>query len=70
MDDYSPFTWFYPMKKKNEALPIFKIFKTMVEKYFGTCIKNYQSDGGGQCDNSSILDSFLQMRKSCSETQA
>lgn len=48
VDDYSRFTWIYPLTNKSEALPIFIQFKTLVVKQFDTQIKIVQSDSGGE----------------------
>ncbi|KAH9711302.1 retrovirus-related pol polyprotein from transposon RE1 [Citrus sinensis] len=48
IDDYSRYTWIYPLKTKSQALSVFIIFQTQVEKQFGTAIKSLQSDWGGE----------------------
>ena len=48
VDDFSRFTWIYPLKFKSEALNVFKLFKTQVENQFQTTIKKLQSDWGGE----------------------
>ena len=57
---YSHFTWFYPMKRKNEVFSIFTKFKAMVQNQFGHLIKIFQSNGGGEFDNSPMQNLFLQ----------
>ncbi|KAH9785453.1 retrovirus-related pol polyprotein from transposon RE1 [Citrus sinensis] len=47
IDDYSRYTWIYHLKTKSQALSVFIIFQTQVEKQFGTAIKILQSDWGG-----------------------
>ena len=46
VDDFSRYTWIYPLKLKLEALDVFKLFKLQVENQFDTTIKNLQSDWG------------------------
>jgi len=74
VDDYSCFTWFYPMKWKSDVFPIFTNFKTMLKKQSGLSIKIFHSDGGGEFDNSPMQNLFLQsgilFRKSCPDSQA
>ncbi|RVX10885.1 Retrovirus-related Pol polyprotein from transposon RE1 [Vitis vinifera] len=47
LDDYSWYTWFYPLQTKDQALPAFKKFKLQVENQFDAKIKCLQSDNGG-----------------------
>jgi hypothetical protein len=48
IDDYSRFTWIYPLQHKSETFDIFTKFKLLVENQFSTKIKQLQSDGGGE----------------------
>ena len=48
IDEYTRFTWIFPLKTKDETVPVFKIFKTQVEKQFERPIKCLQSDWGGE----------------------
>lgn len=48
LDDFSRFSWVYPLKYKSEALAIFKQFKIMAEKQFDLPIKIIHSDSGGE----------------------
>lgn len=48
LDDYSRFSWVFPLKTKNEALGIFKQFKLLVEKQFEESIKTLHTDSGGE----------------------
>ncbi|KAH9677218.1 retrovirus-related pol polyprotein from transposon RE2 [Citrus sinensis] len=47
VDDYTRFTWIFPLKTKAEAFPVFKVFKAQVEKQLDKPIKCLQSDWGG-----------------------
>ncbi|CAH9134641.1 unnamed protein product, partial [Cuscuta epithymum] len=72
IDDFSRFTWLYPMRHKSEVVRHFQIFKTMFENLLNSKIKIFQSDGGGEFDNYGMRDIFLQngilFRKSCPDT--
>jgi len=46
------------MKRKSEAYSLFLQFKVLVENLFSYTIKMFQSDGGKEFDNSSMLDLF------------
>ncbi|RVW45084.1 Retrovirus-related Pol polyprotein from transposon RE1 [Vitis vinifera] len=48
LDDYSLYTWFYPLQTKDQALLAFKKFKLQVENQFDAKIKCLQSDNGGE----------------------
>ncbi|PKU83464.1 Retrovirus-related Pol polyprotein from transposon TNT 1-94 [Dendrobium catenatum] len=46
VDDYSRFSWLFPMKFKSEVYNIFVLFKNQIEKYSSQTIKCLRSDGG------------------------
>lgn len=48
IDDFSRFTWVFPLKQKSEAIHAFTQFKNMVENQFNRKIKILQCDGGGE----------------------
>jgi len=48
LDDFSRYTWFYPLHRKDQALSMFKQFKLQVENQFDDTIKYVQSDNGGE----------------------
>uniref|UniRef100_A0A2N9EVL6 Integrase catalytic domain-containing protein n=1 Tax=Fagus sylvatica TaxID=28930 RepID=A0A2N9EVL6_FAGSY len=48
IDDYSRFSWLFPLKSKSDVYPCFIKFKCMVENLFSSKIKSFQSDGGGE----------------------
>ena len=48
VDDYSRYSWIFPMKNKSEVFGIFVTFKVHVEKMFNTSIKILQCDEGGE----------------------
>ena len=47
IDDFSPKTWIYFLKGKNEVFGKFKEFKALVENLFEKKIKIFRSDNGG-----------------------
>ena len=55
VNDFSRYTWIYPLKFKSYALEVFKLFKLQVENQFTTTIKTLQSDWGGSID---LLQNF------------
>ncbi|CAH9126696.1 unnamed protein product [Cuscuta epithymum] len=72
IDDFSRYTWLYPMRTKAEVFLHFKNFKALVENLFNTRIKIFQSDGGGEFVNSNMQQFFdiqgIYFRKSCPDT--
>jgi hypothetical protein len=48
VDDYSCFTWLYPMKLKSEFFNIFLRFQKFVENQHSARIKIFQSDCGAE----------------------
>lgn len=48
IDDFSRFTWIYPLYTKFAVFDHFVKFKLLVENQFSTTIKQLQSDGGGE----------------------
>ena len=48
IDDYSRFSWLFPLKSKSDVYTCFIKFKCMVENLFSTKIKSLQSDGDGE----------------------
>lgn len=48
VDDFSKYTWLYPMASKSQTIDIFRSFKSLVENMLNPKIKADQSDGGGE----------------------
>jgi histone deacetylase 1/2 len=48
LDDYSRYTWFYPLQTKDQVLLVFKQFKLLVENQFDAKIKCLQSNNSGE----------------------
>jgi transposase InsO family protein len=72
IDDFSRYTWIYPLHQKSETFHTFVKFKDLVENQFSTKIKQLQSDGGGEY-TSHQFQSYLNQhgiafRKTCPYT--
>lgn len=71
-DDYSRFTWIYPMRNKSEVFSHFKIFIAMVHNIFNSTVKYFQSNGGTEYVNQSFSNFCQQLgiqhRVSCPHT--
>jgi transposase InsO family protein len=48
IDDFSRFTWLYPLRHKSDVLSYFVKFKNLVENLFSCSIKQLQTDNGGE----------------------
>ena len=48
IDDFSRFSWLFPLKLKSNVHSCFIQFKNMVENILSRSIKSFQSDGGGE----------------------
>ena len=48
VDDFTRYTWIYPLKAKSEALQVFIQFHIMVERCIGKKLKCLQTDWGGE----------------------
>lgn len=48
VDQFSKYTWLYPIKNKSDVLQAFSTFKSTVENFFQTTIKSVYSDDGGE----------------------
>jgi Integrase core domain len=72
IDDFSRYTWVYPLKFKYEVFDKFVEFKAIVENIFASKIKHFQSDGGKEFVNSSFSKLFasngIMHRISCPHT--
>ena len=47
-DDFTRYTWLYPLKLKSDVLESFMNFNQRVERQFNLKIQNFQSDWGGE----------------------
>lgn len=59
IDDFTKFSWLYPLKQKSEAFGAFKSFQFMVQNQFGTTIKLFRTDNGREYVNNQFAN-FLQ----------
>jgi hypothetical protein len=72
IDDFSRYSWLYPLLYKSEAYDTFVKFKLLTENQFACKIRQLQTDGGGEF-NSSRFQTFLSQngilhRKTCPHT--
>uniref|UniRef100_A0A803NLQ8 Integrase catalytic domain-containing protein n=1 Tax=Cannabis sativa TaxID=3483 RepID=A0A803NLQ8_CANSA len=67
LDDFSRFTWIFPLTLKSQAYPTFLQFKSLVEKQFSLPIKKVQSDWGGEYRRFASFLAFngVQLQHSC-----
>ncbi|KAJ0799808.1 putative RNA-directed DNA polymerase transcription factor Lambda-DB family [Helianthus annuus] len=72
IDDYSRFTWLYPLRAKSDFFNALSIFVPFVQTQFSTKIKVFQSDGGTEFTNNRVRILFeqngTQHRMSCPYT--
>lgn len=50
-DDFTHFSWIFPMRLKSEVFHHFSTFVSYVETQFSLPVKQFQSDGGKEFDN-------------------
>lgn len=55
VDDFTQFSWIYPLKKKSDFFRCFIVSHKLVEKQFDKTIKIFQSDGGGEFSSKDFL---------------
>lgn len=48
VDDFSRYSWLFPLKAKSDFFQVFVAFQKQVENQLNTMIKVFQSDGGGE----------------------
>lgn len=72
VDEFSRYSWFYPLSNKAEFCSIFIGFQKLVENQYSTKIKMLQTDGGGEFMNNKLrqhlIDSGIVHRVSCPHT--
>lgn len=72
VDDFSRFSWLYPLKKKSEFFTTFLKFQSLVENQFSRKIKIFQSDGGGEFQSAKFIEHLeqcgIQRQVSCPST--
>lgn len=71
-DDYTRYSWIYPMRKKSEVFTHFQTFLAVVKNIFNSTVKYFQSDGGTEYVNISFSTLCHQLgihhRLSCPHT--
>ena len=69
IDDYSRFTWLYPLKFKSDFYDTFIQFQKFVENQHSARIKIFQSDGGAEftsnCFKTHLHTSGIHHQLSC-----
>ena len=67
LDDYSRFTWIFPLSAKSDALEVFTNFKIFIEKHLQLPIKTVQTDWGEEFITfSSLLTNYgIHFRHPC-----
>ena len=70
MDDFTRYTWLYPLKFKSDVLETFVNFHRRVERQFNLKIQNFQSDWGREFQPMSkyLKDHGIHHRLSCPHT--
>uniref|UniRef100_A0A803P2C0 Integrase catalytic domain-containing protein n=1 Tax=Cannabis sativa TaxID=3483 RepID=A0A803P2C0_CANSA len=69
VDDFSRYTWIYPLKAKSDALGAFIQFKNLVENQFDTKIKKFQTDWGEyQSFSNLVIENGILFQHSCLHT--
>ena len=74
LDDFSHYSWTFPLRAKSDAFPTLLHFFAWVSTQFGLTIKAVQCDNGREFDNSTSRAFFLshgvQLRMSCPYTSS
>jgi hypothetical protein len=74
VDDFSHYSWTFPLRVKSEAFPTLSHFFAWVSTQFGLTIKAVQCDNGREFDNSTSRAFFLSygvhLRMSCPYTSS
>ena len=72
IDDFTRYTWLYPLKLKSDAFQAFIDFQHRIERQFNQTIVNFQSDWGGefQALSKHLKGHGINHRISCPHTPA
>jgi transposase InsO family protein len=74
VDDFSHYSWTFPLRAKSDAFPTLLHFFAWVSTQFGLTIKAVQCDNGHEFDNSTTRAFFLshgvQLHMSCPYTSS
>ncbi|KAH9680638.1 retrovirus-related pol polyprotein from transposon RE1 [Citrus sinensis] len=67
LDDFSRFTWIFPLSAKSDAIEVFSNFKLFIENHLQLKIKTVQTDWGGEFRTftSLLKASGIHFRHSC-----
>ncbi|GKU95409.1 hypothetical protein SLEP1_g8773 [Rubroshorea leprosula] len=72
VDDFSRFTWFYPLHKKSDFFDVFQKFQKMLATQFDKNIKIFQCDGGGEFSSKAFINHLaacgIKLQVSCPGT--
>ena len=72
VDEYTRFSWLFPLKQKSEFFAVFVAFQKLIENKLSVKIKQFQSDGGGEFVNlqmkKHLLECGIEHRISCPYT--
>lgn len=58
VDDFSRYSWIFPLKHKSDTFACFVKFKCLLENLLSTKIKKFQTDGGGEF-SSIVFEKYL-----------
>lgn len=61
VDDFTKFTWFFPLTYKSQVASVFEQFYAFIQNHFKTSVQYFQSDGGSEY-MSSNFQKFLKAR--------
>lgn len=61
VDNFSRFSWIYPLKLKSEFYSIFLMFQKLVENQHNCKIQTFQCDGGGEFISQKIQNSLTEL---------
>jgi hypothetical protein len=70
VDDFSRYSWTFPLNCKSDVIVTFIRFKQLVEKFFSRSIKSVQSDGGGEFIpvQKFLISNGISYRQTCPHT--
>ncbi|KAM1608415.1 hypothetical protein EV1_020385 [Malus domestica] len=58
VDDYSKYSWFFPLQSKSAVYSVLVQFKSYVENLLGNKIKVFRSDSGGEFTSTALQNFF------------
>lgn len=60
VDDFTRYTWLYPLRHKSAFYSCFLHFQVFVENHFGRKIRTFQCDGGGEFTSNDFFNHLNQ----------